>query len=62
MQKLKEKGYSFIGGIILICILLIAGFLPEYLQRLIFAHDNYLLIVKSRLASAVVTLLVLRTL
>lgn len=58
MQKLKEKGYSFIGSIILICILLIAGFLPEYLQRLIFAHDNYLLIVKSRLASAVVTLLV----
>lgn len=54
MQKLKR--------IIFVCTAFAAGLLLGYLQKLIFAHDNYLLFVKTGLASVALFLLILFTL
>lgn len=50
MEKLKK--------IILICAVFLASFSIEYLQKLIFAQEDYLLFINSRLASLALILLV----
>lgn len=54
MQKLKR--------IIFVCAAFLVSFLIDHLRKSIFAHENYLLIVKTELATAVLFLLILFTL